>query len=228
MAQHPTHTSIYDLPEEILISIVSFIEVDPPSIVHASEVPSEALWQTLERPSLKNLSLVCRDWRRIAFPILFKYVKIDLNEERSLMIDSSLSCNVAGALKESEFSKALAKVTTSLLLYISSSLSFMRRDRLRLLLRPLSPSRLLLVMEPHLWHHLMQVQVNMDDAWTFAIPYQSVEYHRHISRPLSSSNGTHEAYTADVLAPWDLLDFQAWDEMRVHGGNCLNNYGTCM
>jgi len=231
MASSAPRASIYDLPEEILVSIVSFIAIDPPSIVHASEVPSELLWKTLEYPDLKNFSLVCRDWRRIAFPTLFSYLKIDLNEESFTVLKLALSCNPTGpkgVSTESAFSKGLAKVTDSVLLYVSSSISFIRPGRLMHLLRPLSPSRLMLVMEPHLWHHLMLVQVYMDHGWAFAIPHQSVEFRRQKPKSLSRSDSTEEPYTAMVSAPWNLLDFQAWGEMRVHGGNCLTNFGTCM
>ena len=237
MANRAPCASIYDLPEEILISILSLIVVDPPSIVHASEVPSALLWQTLEYPNLKNFSLVCRDWRRIAFPILFRYIKIDLNGQRGLLDDSVLS-NAAVGSKTSEFDAALAKVTISILLYSSSSVRytssssvrFMLRNLVQHLLRLISPSRLLVVMEPALMQHLMSVQMNTQDAWAFEISYQSIEYRQHRSRLLRCFCGKHESCTTNVLGvtPWNLLQFQEWDEMIVHGGNCLTNFGTCM
>jgi len=223
MASRPTHTSIYDLPEEVLISIVSHFDVDPPSIVHASEVPSAALWKTLERPTLKNFSLVCQDWRRIAFPILFKYVKIDLSCQQGLLDDSVLLSNVAWPSGISEFVTALTNIKTSVLIYTSSS-SLMSKSYFQRIYSMFSPCRLLLVMEPALWWHLLSIKVNTQDAWAFEIPYQSVECRQH-KKP-SCSTRKEQASTA--TAPWNLLEFQTWDEMRVHGGNCLTNFGTCM
>jgi len=223
MAKHPTHTSIYDLPEEVLISIVSYFDVDPPSIVHASEVPSTALWQILEHPDLKNFSLVCQDWRRIAFPILFKYVKIDLSCQKGLLNNSVLLSNVAWPSGISKFVTALANMTTSVLIYTSSSI-LMSKSYFQRICSMFSPSRLLLVMEPALWWHLLSIKVNTQDAWAFEIPYQSVECRQHKNRSPSCSTEKQQASTA--TAPWNLLE--TWDEMRVHGGNCLTNFGTCM
>jgi len=221
MAKHPTHISIYDLPEEVLISIVSHFDVDPPSIVHASEVPSAALWQTLERPNLKNFSLVCQDWRRIAFPILFKYVKIDLNVQRPM--HNFLMSNTAWPSEISEFFTALANMTTSVLIHTSSS-NLVSRFYFQRLYSMFSPSRLLLVTEPALWWYLLSIKVNTQDAWAFEIPYQSVECRQHKKRSPSCSARRQQASTA----PWNLLEYQTWAEMRVHGGNCLTNFGTCM
>lgn len=227
MASRPTRASIYDLPEEILVSIVSLLAVDPPSIVHASQVPSALLWQTLEYPDLKNLSLVCRDWRRISFPILFRYVKVDLGRRRS-PLDNSVLGNVAYVSRASGFDIAFAKVTTSVLLYNSLSPPFMLRNLVQRLLRLISPSRLLIVTDPSFWGTLMLAQVNMHDAWAFEIPYQSVECRQHKTRPRTCSIDKHEAYSAQELPTWNLLEFQEWDETRVHSGNCLTNFGTCM
>ena len=223
MASHPTCTSIYNLPEEILSSIVSLLDIDPPSIVHASEVPSAALWQTLERPDLKNLSLVCQDWRRIAFPILFKYVKLDLSDQG--LVDGSSLSNIAWPSEPSEFITALSKVTISVLIYTSSS-RVVPPKFLRRLYSLLSPSRLLLVVEPTLWWFLLSVKVKAQDAWAFEIPYQSVECRQHRRRSLCGT--TRMQHPSTATAPWNLLEFQTWDEIRLHGGNCLTNFGTCM
>jgi hypothetical protein len=223
MATQATQTSIHHLPEEILLSIVSSIEVDPPSIVHASEVPSPALWQTQEYPTLKNFSLVSPDWRRIAFPILFRYVKLDLSDQP--WRNNSALTDLGWPAERSAFVTALSKVTTSVLIYPSSS-HVMSPTLFQRLYSLFSPSRLLLVMEPLKWIHLLSIRVKTQDAWAFEIPYQSVECRQHEKRVASCSTRKQQASCAQ--APWNLLEFQTWDEMRVHGGNCLTNFGTCM
>lgn len=76
-------TSSTSLPEEILLVIVGYLDGNraPVSRVLSNQVPSEELFRNHEPEcDLKAFSLVCRDWRRIVFPFLFKYVKVDIDE----------------------------------------------------------------------------------------------------------------------------------------------------
>jgi len=76
-------TTITMLPEEILLNILNHLGGNslPISRTLSGEVPSEQLLHDQEPEyALKAFSRVCRNWRRIAFPILFRYVKVNVDD----------------------------------------------------------------------------------------------------------------------------------------------------
>lgn len=77
-------TSISVLPVEILLNVLNYLGGNslPISKALSGEVPSEKPFFRNYEPevALKAFSCVCRDWRRIAFPILFKYVRVNIDD----------------------------------------------------------------------------------------------------------------------------------------------------
>lgn len=76
-------TSISALPEEILLVVLHHLGGDnlPISRALSDQVPTEQLFRDREPEcSLKAFSRVCRNWRRIAYPILFRYVKLNIDK----------------------------------------------------------------------------------------------------------------------------------------------------
>jgi len=77
-------TSISVLPVEILLHILNYLGGNnvPISQALSGEVPSEQLFPARysNEHALKAFSRVCRSWRRIVFPMLFKYVKVNIDD----------------------------------------------------------------------------------------------------------------------------------------------------
>lgn len=72
-----TATTIQHLPEEIILRIVQHLDTKPVSFTQQHQVPSAVLFTpSRSECGLKSFSRVCKDWRRIAFPVLYKHVKI--------------------------------------------------------------------------------------------------------------------------------------------------------
>ena len=93
-------TSIQSLPNELLLQIISYFDCEPPSISKFSHEPSSALTVSDYTP-LKSLSLVSRRWRSLALSTLFRYTRIDLNEEpRWVPINARLIESMQGHLSK--------------------------------------------------------------------------------------------------------------------------------
>lgn len=86
------------LPNELLIHIASHLDGPPPSITKFAHEPSMKLTRSIEAP-LKSLSQVSWRWRKIVLPILFRYARIELdNDPQWVPIDARLIENMQGQL----------------------------------------------------------------------------------------------------------------------------------
>lgn len=67
------------LPEELLIHLLNYLDAVPPSETKIREEPSLKL-TTSDLCSLKNASLVSKQWRRLVLPSLFRHTRLRLDE----------------------------------------------------------------------------------------------------------------------------------------------------
>lgn len=72
--------SLSDLPEELLARIIDVLDLDPPSVANARNEPSLSFVHSNDS-RLKNLASTSSQLRRIALPVLFKYVRFDIVKE---------------------------------------------------------------------------------------------------------------------------------------------------
>ncbi|KAF2733612.1 hypothetical protein EJ04DRAFT_535389 [Polyplosphaeria fusca] len=78
------------LPNELLIQIASHLDGAPPSIRKFTHEPSADLTYSVDAP-LKDLSRVSWKWRKIVLPILFRYSRVELdNDPQWVPIDANL------------------------------------------------------------------------------------------------------------------------------------------
>lgn len=73
-------TTICNLPEELLEQIIALLDVPPPSQAQNTQEPSPAQLFLPNSP-LKQLSLVSKQWRRLVEPVLFKCIRLCLDDE---------------------------------------------------------------------------------------------------------------------------------------------------
>ncbi|KAF2438590.1 hypothetical protein P171DRAFT_371739 [Karstenula rhodostoma CBS 690.94] len=86
------------LPNELLVSIASHLDVDAPSVKKFSHEPTARLTVSDDTP-LKNLSQVSWRWRKILLPILFRYSRIPLDPSPQWVpIDARILDNMQGQL----------------------------------------------------------------------------------------------------------------------------------
>lgn len=78
--------TIESLPPELLFEILGCLDSPPPSETQLHDQPHTSLLSSPEG-SLKNASLVCRTWRAIALPILFRHVVWDLDQWELFRVD---------------------------------------------------------------------------------------------------------------------------------------------
>jgi len=68
------------LPEELLLHILTYLDGCPPSERQRRQEPGLQLTDSPYLP-LKNSSLVSKRWRRVVLPLLFKYARLDLDAD---------------------------------------------------------------------------------------------------------------------------------------------------
>lgn len=127
---------IHQLPEEIILRIVEHLDSPPVTVILKQQVPSSALFSpNVEGCGLKSFSRVCQDWRRIAFPFLFKHIKISpdflisrvfnpADDPRVTVSTSAIEFDEYRLTREGSFfdwakCKELDKITTSILLFVT-------------------------------------------------------------------------------------------------------------
>lgn len=74
---------VNELPDELLLHIMSYLEIvdcEAPSVRKFAEEPSFEL-TTSESTPLKDFALVCRRWRNLVLPDLFRYSRLQLDDE---------------------------------------------------------------------------------------------------------------------------------------------------
>lgn len=86
------------LPNELLISIASHLDIEAPSVSKFSHEPTARL-TFLDDTPLKNLSQVSWRWRKILLPILLRYSRIPLDPSPQWVpIDARILDNMQGQL----------------------------------------------------------------------------------------------------------------------------------
>jgi hypothetical protein len=73
-------TDMNSLPNELLIQVASYLDIDPPSATKFAHEPSTQLTVSDITP-LKALSQVSWRWRKITLPILFRCTRLSLDKE---------------------------------------------------------------------------------------------------------------------------------------------------
>lgn len=73
------------LPDELCLQVVEYLDVDPPSVVNFTKEPKFGLTISDCSP-LKTLSTLTRQWRRIAFPALFRFCSLHLGDETEWVV----------------------------------------------------------------------------------------------------------------------------------------------
>lgn len=71
-------TSLQDLPEEIIVQIISYLDAPPRSVTHIKHEPKSTLFDSPQHP-FKDLSRTCKTLRRITLPLLFRHARITVD-----------------------------------------------------------------------------------------------------------------------------------------------------
>lgn len=249
-------TTFQDLPEEIVLNILSHVASSPPSKSLRHQVPSASLFTSSDKESpLKRASNVCRAWRRIAFPVLFRYVRIDVDKLLQEEEEDEEGIHDKTFFKWAKIHE-LNGITNSIVLYARQCLTSTRDakemyiDRRNSgvgilsnwercivsnvytslfprLLHALEPHRLLVAAPPRTFAQMLAYNIKMHDAWAFDIPYQALEVSLNTETRRKSQIRV-DSHPPDPLQPEDhLLNIRKWDKVSYSGGSCLNAYGTC-
>ncbi|USW48640.1 Putative F-box domain-containing protein [Septoria linicola] len=85
-------TTITSLPEELLLEVFEYLDRPPPSELNARKEPTLSVTSSPHQ-DIKHISLICKRWRRIVLPVLYKYSQLRLDTDPR---ESWQSCTVCG------------------------------------------------------------------------------------------------------------------------------------
>ncbi|KAK6950592.1 hypothetical protein Daesc_007116 [Daldinia eschscholtzii] len=199
------------IPPEILLNIFEFLDDPAPSQVRLRDQPSDDMLDTksVYPPSLKTVSFVCKAWRSLVLPSLFRHI-LWRPKISSL---SAFTLNPIPLLRFLEDKQLGHSVTTFTMI-----VDFVDKDAGAKQITPeirsvdlewlwdqlfsvIDPLRFTIVAPPNTLASLLSRMLFLDDAWSFSIPYHILSLAR-TTRDSRGKSSTHtESYISDIQTP---------------------------
>lgn len=88
-------SNIERLPEELLLHILTYLDTAPPSETKLRQEPTLQLTVSDNR-TIKNVSCVSKQWRRLVLPLLFKHTRLRLDDAPRKHWSKCLACTQSG------------------------------------------------------------------------------------------------------------------------------------
>ncbi|KAI1406879.1 hypothetical protein F5Y13DRAFT_176160 [Hypoxylon sp. FL1857] len=198
------------VPPEVLLHVFEFLDTPAPSQVRLRDQPSEDLLdvRTPLSPSLKTVSAVCRAWRSLVLPSLFRHIlwrpKISSLSAFTLnpipllrfLEDNRLDRGVATFTMVVDFVDKEADARHITPEIRSVDLEWLWDQ----LFSVIDPLRFTIVAPPTTLAAFMSRMLFLDDAWSFSIPYHILSLARTKRGPMRDKpSSTHvEAHLSDL------------------------------
>ncbi|KAI4121953.1 MAG: hypothetical protein LQ347_006682 [Umbilicaria vellea] len=230
--------STIKLPQELLDHIISYLDVEPPSLQTLRREPSITLTESDAQP-LKNLSRTSRSLRRLTIVTLFKFARIRLNrlsiegiveqpsgsEEINDFGDfvriNALRSHIKGLVlyTEVDLGPELTSTGPRLSSDVSAGLaSFELAHVWGNLLTTLHPNFITMAAPPSTLALLASCVSKDRDAWAFDMPLHILHFKMSYSAPSATSLGPPgEA---------DLFHIRDWSHCTLNEGSSLRLYST--
>ncbi|KAF7874354.1 hypothetical protein EAF04_003026 [Stromatinia cepivora] len=241
----PGPTTIEDLPNELLVNILSHLDIVAPSHSHTILHDEPTLNVTAsEVRDLKNCSVISKRWRQSTLPLLFKYTRYILkySEDDSRPILNDLT----GPFLQFLHTQSLAGIVSSFTLVvreekISNCLDGRPRCRefdsfWQRLFHMIDPSTILIAAPAAALASLTSAVISEMEAWLFGIECHYLRLQRPTSKEtivteITERGGLTElqqslAETSGPLSRTSLLTVPCFDE-RLHytlGNTLLQTY----
>lgn len=218
-------TTLEDLPTEILDYIISFFDIEPPSVRNRSEEPSLDLTVSGTK-YLKHISLTSPLLRRVSLPRLFRYSRVkaicsEFLSGETLTSGSFFIDNVdafIGFLR----SKKLLEYVKGLVVYINEiplgtlkEQSTLRKTRIiwRQIFPHINPRSVIVIGSPLYLARLISCDLSNSDAWAFDMPLHILR----LEQPACFSMPRRTTYEG-------LLDARPWTNLSLNEGSSLQVY----
>ncbi|KAI0003906.1 hypothetical protein F4779DRAFT_601171 [Xylariaceae sp. FL0662B] len=198
------------IPLEVLLNIFHFLDGPAPSEVHLHDQPSDSMLDvTAELPNkLKSVSLVCKTWRSLVLPDLFRHILW----RPKLSSLSAFTLNPIPLLRFLVDNRLDRRVITFTLLvdFVDKEADFRRiTPEIRpvdlewlwdQLFSVIDPLRFTIIAPPTTLAAFLSRMLYLDDAWSFSIPYHILSLARASRGPLrgSPSNEQQEGHATDL------------------------------
>ncbi|KAI1211479.1 uncharacterized protein F4807DRAFT_417776 [Annulohypoxylon truncatum] len=198
------------IPPELLLHIFEFLDGPAPSQVRLRQQPSDDMLHAKSQlsQSLKNVSLVCRTWRILVLPSLFRHIlwRPKISSLRAFTM------NPIPLLQFLENNKLDRGVTTFTLIvdfvdkeadarHMTPEIRTVDLEWLwDQLFSVIDPLRFTIIAPPTTLAAFMSRMLFLDDAWSFSIPYHILSLARTTRGP--SRDRSIEAHLSDLqLSP---------------------------
>lgn len=227
-----------ELPQELFDHIISYLDVEPPSLQALRKEPSITLTESDGQP-LKNLSLTSRSLRRLTNMTLFKFSRIrlnrlsiqdivklpsgseDINDFLNFVRLNALCSYVKGFVlyTEVDLGPELSSTGPRLLSDASGGLGFFECAHVwRNLLITLHPSFITMIAPPSTLALLASCVCPDRDAWAFDMPLHILHFKQSNSTPSANSTGPPRKA--------DLFHIRDWSHCTLNEGSSLRVYST--
>ena len=231
-------TELLDCPQELLDQIISYIDVEPPSLRALHEEPSITLTDSDAQP-LKALSLTSRSLRRMTIFRLFKFSRIrlirlsmhdivelssgseDINDFLDFVRLNALRSYIKGLVlyTEVDLGTELSSTGPRQSSDAFGNLGFGEFAHLwRNLLTALNPVFITMLAPPSTLALLSSSVCYQQDAWAFDMPFHILHFKQSYATP-----------KAGPLRPFqaaDLFHLRDWSHCTLNEGSSLKAYST--
>lgn len=217
-----------DLPNELLDHIISFLDIEPPSVQKLTREPSLDLTVS-ETKHLKHLALSSHFFRQLSLPRLVRCSRVKTICYKFCAGDSVISVSFFIDNVESFLaflcSNNLLGYVKSLVIYINETppetlpeQSTLRKTRViwRHILPHINPHSVTIVGPPFYLAKLISCGLSTCDAWAFDMPLHilRLEQSAGFSAPPEATNNTAHG----------LIDARPWTRMSMNEGSSLKAY----
>lgn len=192
--------SLSILPNELLGVIASLLDGQPPSEGNFNRLPNPE-WTASNRQCLKALSSVSHRLRLLVLPQLFRHAKLD-------------PCYLTDFL-DFVHKADLAHSIETIVAHVLGAYSHIHPAWYVRLLNEIPVKRMTVGCKPHIFAKICQINLNLQDAWAFDIPYQLLELRQ-------SPGSAVQSISYDSIP--SLLTAKQWDSIRVNEGSSLAAY----
>ncbi|KAI0179422.1 hypothetical protein GGR52DRAFT_305944 [Hypoxylon sp. FL1284] len=191
------------IPPEILLHISDFLDGAAPSQTRLHDEPRHDMLDDRVLPKLKTASLVCKAWRILALPSLFRHIlwRPKMSSLRAFTL------NPISLLRFLDDHK-LGRGVTSFTLIVDFEDKEANSKRITPVIRTvdlewlwdqlfsvIDPLRFTMIAPPSTLAAFMSRMLFLDDAWSFGIPYHILSLARATRDPLRGKSSGHHLET---------------------------------
>lgn len=189
-----------NLPNELLVLILSFLDQECPSQKNLMDQP-RATWTTCEEHPLKDVSILSHRLRLLTLPLLFRHARLD-PYHLSLFLDF---------IRRNQLTNSIESVVT----HLQGPCNHIHPAWWCRLLNEVPVQHFTIACAPHIFAEIAGISMNMNDSWAFNVQYQFIELKQ-------SAEATQQRISYNDMP--SIFTARPWYSLKVNEGSSLAAY----